>query len=80
MLGSLGVGTQSGGDAFIGWVVFSEPLSDAPLHHRGDALFDTASGFGLVVPYGGEAGHDIGTGDLVHSFVAKAGMGIGTEG
>ena len=80
MLGSLGVGTQSGGDAFICWVVFSESLSDAPLHYRGDALFYPACGFGFLVPYGGEAGHDIGTGDLVHSFVAEVGMRIGTEG
>ena len=47
MLGSLGVGTQSGGDAFVCWVVFLEPLGDAPLHNRDDALSDPAGGFGF---------------------------------
>ncbi len=80
MLGSLGVGAQGGGDTVVGWVVLSEPLGDAPFHDRGDPLFDAAGRFGCCVPYGGEAGHDIGCGDLVHPFFPKVRIGVGVEG
>ena len=76
VLGSLCVGTQSGRDTFIGWVVLSgNPWAMHQLHHRGDALFDTAGGFGFLVPYGGETGHDVPTGDLVYPFVSQPGDG-----
>ena len=80
VLGSLCVGTQSSGDAVVCWVVFSKTLCDAPFHDCGEALFDPASGFGFLVPYGSEAGHDVGCGDLIYRFVAKEGMDIGAEG
>ena len=38
------------------------------------------SGFGFLVPHGGEAGHDVGCGDLIYPCVAKEGMNVSAEG
>ena len=49
--GAFHVGTQCGGDAFVCWVVFTEPLSDAPLMTAAMRCLDSAGGFWLTPPW-----------------------------